>query len=106
MTPRLLALDLVLTGFLALTGYAVWQYGYLGFFELAFANAATTLMFVDLAIALVLVAVWMWHDARETGVPGVPYLVVGLFLGAAGPLAYLMHREWRSRRRVTAPAAA
>lgn len=107
-TPKLVALDVVLTSFLALTGYAVWQHGYLGFFDLAFANAATTLVFVDLSICLGLFLVWMHGDARERGLPFLPYLLVGLTLGSAGPLAYLMHREWREsreRERKPAPAA-
>ncbi|MEM7584016.1 MAG: DUF2834 domain-containing protein [Acidobacteriota bacterium] len=82
--------------FVALTLIAVSDHGYLGFFDLALANSATTLLFVDLLICLSLVAIWMVLDARRTGQKAWPYLIVALFFGAAGPLLYLIIREGRS----------
>ena len=61
--------------FLALTAYAVYQYGYIGFFELMTANVATIAAFVDLVIALSLIIAWMVRDARARGVSPVPYAV-------------------------------
>ena len=32
----------------------------------------------------------MWNDAKARGISPIPYLVVSLFLGSVGPLAYLL----------------
>ena len=92
MTIRV-ALSIVLAGFLALTGFVVVSYGYVGFFELAMANWATRLMFVDLTIALSLFIVWMYFDARERGTSWIPYALITAGFGAAGPLLYLIVRK-------------
>ena len=60
-------LALVLVDFLGLTGWVIYEYGYLGFFELANANWATRLLMADLVISLSLIAGWMIRDARERG---------------------------------------
>ena len=98
MSWRQIILVLVLADFLALTGVVLLQHGYLGFFELAFASSATTLLFADLVIVLCLAGVWMWHDAQERGVRVVPYLALGALFGAAGPLLYLIVREHQTRQ--------
>ena len=82
----------VLALFLGLTAWVVYQHGYVGFFELALANSATRLMSVDLIIALSLAVVWMVQDARSRGGNWLPYALVTLFFGAAGPLLYLIRR--------------
>ena len=92
MTNQRILLSIVLAGFLALTAVAVAAHGYVGFFELATANWATRLLFVDLSIALVLITVWMYFDARERGASFLPYALVTLAFGAAGPLLYLIRR--------------
>ncbi len=93
MSGKQLLLWCVFAAFLGLTIFTVAEVGYLGFFELAAANWATRLLFVDLTITLSLVAVWMYLDARERGKPFVPYALVTLFFGAAGPLLYLIRRR-------------
>jgi hypothetical protein len=95
---KTLGLALVLTGFSALTFQAIATYGYLGYFEVLFANLASIHVTVDVVIALTLVFVWMSVDARERGLPFWRYAVAGLFFGSVGPLAYLIHREVRTRR--------
>ncbi len=105
MNWRMLLLGLVLIDFVALTGVVLVEHGYLGFFELATANTATMLLFTDLVIVLALAGVWMWRDAQERGVRVVPYLLVGLAFGAAGPLLYLIVREHQTRA-VAAPQRA
>lgn len=92
MNATQIALEVVLAAFSALTGYAVYQHGYLGFFELIVANAATLTLFADLTIALTLVLFWMWQDARERGTSVVPYAILTLTLGSVGPLLYLIRR--------------
>jgi hypothetical protein len=90
MTKRQWLLAFVLFDFSVLNVAVVYQYGYAGFLELATANLATIAVLVDLTIALSLVAVWMWNDARDRGISPLPYLAVTLVLGSIGPLIYLI----------------
>jgi hypothetical protein len=95
MNGRQIALGIVLVDFAALSSWAVWQHGYLGIFELALSSWATTVVFVDLVIALSLVLLWMFGDARERGLAFFPYALLTLLLGSVGPLLYLIRREGR-----------
>ncbi|MBW2242543.1 MAG: DUF2834 domain-containing protein [Deltaproteobacteria bacterium] len=101
---RIAALSLALVGFLVLTDIAILELGYVGFFEAMLANAGTRLAMVDLSIVLILFTIWQWNDARERALPFWPYAVLSLTIGAAGPLAYLIHRTSREERK--APSAA
>ena len=101
MNKKQIALAVVLFDFAALTAYVVAQYGFIGLFEAVFANAATTLAMVDLMIALSMVVVWMWQDARERGVNPIPYTLLTLGFGSVGPLLYLIRRAGQNE--VTAP---
>ena len=92
MNAKQIGLTVVLCGFAALTGYTVYHYGYLGFFEQETANAATVTALVDLVIALSLVVVWMVRDARARGVSPLPYVLLTVALGSIGPLLYLIRR--------------
>jgi hypothetical protein len=89
-TAARIGIGLVLFAFADLNAYVVWQYGYLGFWQLATANAATIAALVDLTIALALVTVWMWRDATRRGVRLLPYLALTATLGSIGPLLYLV----------------
>jgi hypothetical protein len=89
-TAARIGIGLVLLAFADLNAYVVWEYGYLGFLQLATANSATIAALVDLTIALSLVTVWMWRDARRRGVSLVPYLALTATLGSIGPLLYLV----------------
>ena len=80
----------VLVGFSALNAYVLYQYGYGGFVELVTANAATVALLVDVTIALTLVALWMWNDAKRRGISALPYLGLTLVFGSIGPLLYLL----------------
>lgn len=92
MNWKQLGLGMVLADFAALTAYAVYQYGMVGVFEAVLANVATVTLFVDLVIALGLVTVWMWQDARDRGVSVLPYLILTAAFGSVGPLLYLFRR--------------
>jgi hypothetical protein len=97
MIWRLAALSAALLFFLGNTVNALAQHGYAGFFEAMGANAATRLAMLDLTIVLTLALIWMYADARRRGVALVEwavYAVVTAGFGAAGPLAYLIRREW------------
>jgi hypothetical protein len=96
MNKKQIALAVVLADFAALTAYVVAQYGVVGLFEQAFANSATTLVTVDLTIALSMVTVWMWQDARQHDVSPIPYALLTLGFGSVGPLLYLIRRFGRT----------
>lgn len=101
---RIIALGIVLAGFLVMTDLAILEHGYIGFFEAMLANAATRLAMVDLSIVLVLFTLWQWSDAKDRSLPFWPYAVLTLTIGAAGPLGYLIHRTAREERAVPATA--
>ncbi|HYD50462.1 MAG TPA: DUF2834 domain-containing protein [Terriglobales bacterium] len=92
MNAKRIGLSVLLADFVALTAYAVYQHGYVAFFELAVSSMIGAQVFLDLIIALSLVMVWMWRDARAQGVSPWPYVLLTLVLGSIGPLAYLVRR--------------
>ena len=96
MNRKQIVLGIVLADFTALTAYAVWQYGIVGIFELAFSSWGTALLFTDLTIALGLVLIWMIGDSRERGLAFLPYALLTLAFGSVGPLLYLIRRESRA----------
>jgi hypothetical protein len=59
MNPKQVGLSIVLVGFAALNAYCFYTFGTAGFLHAALANAATVAVFIDLLIALTMVAVWM-----------------------------------------------
>jgi hypothetical protein len=87
-------LSLLLAVFTAETGYVLYLYG-MGWIEVVFSNPVSTLVFVDLCIALTMVMVWMVGDARERGISPWPYIATTLFAGSVGTLAYLIRRDWK-----------
>jgi hypothetical protein len=92
MNWKQLGLGLVLADFAAFTGWVVWQYGYVGLFEAALANAATIQVTVDLVFACAIGMYWVYDDARARNVNPWPYLVATTFLGSIGLLAYVVRR--------------
>lgn len=91
MTKKQWLLAFVLFDFSVLNVYVMSQYGVGDMVELVTANAVTVLALVDLTIALSLVAVWMWNDAKDRGISALPYIAITMVLGSIGPLLYL-HR--------------
>jgi len=94
----------VLVLFLAYTLYVIETVGYVEFFRQALASPVGLQLLVDVVLALSLALVWMRSDAKVSGIPFAPYLIVTLVLGSVGPLGYLLHREWKQRR-VVEPSA-
>jgi len=86
-------LILVLGAFGALTAIAVARHGVVGIFAGQLQKAAGMQVLADLAIALVLVLVWLWRDAKATGRNPVPWVVLTLATGSFGPLIYLLTRR-------------
>ena len=91
MQRILLTITLILFG--ALSAAALWQHGYWGIVAPLFQSLGGGQVFADLVIALVLVMVWMWHDAKATGRNVWPWIVATLALGSFGPLLYLLTRK-------------
>jgi hypothetical protein len=104
MNRKQLVLSAALIVLLAMDAYSVFLYGYIGFFRMALANFAGVTTFVDLAIALVLIIVWMSDDARERHVSPLPFLILTLALGSVGPLLYLIRRFGTRTERDTSSA--
>lgn len=93
MQRVLIVVTLVLFG--ALSAVALWQHGYWGIIEPHFRSFGAAQVFADLVIALTLVMVWMWHDAKKAGRNPWPWIVATLALGSFGPLVYLLVRGGR-----------
>jgi hypothetical protein len=93
MSPMQRGLVLVVTIlFGALSAAALWQHGYWGIFEPHFQSFGGAQVLTDLVIALSLVLVWLWRDAKALGRNPWPWIVVTLALGSFGPLFYLLTR--------------
>ncbi|MBP6813990.1 MAG: DUF2834 domain-containing protein [Burkholderiaceae bacterium] len=86
-------LILVLGAFGVLSAIAVARHGLVGIFTGQLQDAAGMQVLADLAIALVLVLVWLWRDAKATGRNPVPWVVLTLATGSFGPLIYLLTRR-------------
>lgn len=107
MSKTQIVLAAFLVDFLLLTGWAVWRIGAQGLVDLLVdGGPGAILLAVDLVIALALIAVWMYRDARGVGLNATPYLVLTALTGSAGPLLYLIRRESAIRRADAAPQAA
>jgi hypothetical protein len=85
-----IALGFVLANFAALTAYTIHRYGVAESLAMCFANAATVTLFVDACIALGLITMWMWQDARAHGRSWLPYALLTIATGSVGPLLYLV----------------
>lgn len=90
MQRALLLITLALFG--ALTAVALWHHGVWGIIEPHFKSWGPAQVFADLVIALTLVMVWMWHDAKALGRNVWPWIGLTLVAGSFGPLLYLLTR--------------
>lgn len=98
MTKTQILLGVVLAAFGFETAWAIAQFGFVGVFQnLLQAGFPTHLAVFDLVIALSLVSVWMWSDARERGATLWPFLLLTVAFGSVGPLLYLIRRESSKR---------
>jgi hypothetical protein len=97
MQRTLLIVTLILFG--ALSAAALAQHGYFGVFALPFQTFGGMQVLADLVIALTLVLVWMWNDAKATGRNVWPWIIATLALGSFGPLVYLLTRKSKTEAR-------
>ncbi len=91
MNRPLLIIILIL--FAILTVFALDAHGYFGIFALHFQSWGGAQVLTDLVIALSLVMIWMWRDARTLGRNPWPWVLATLALGSFGPLVYLLTRR-------------
>lgn len=83
----------VLIPFAVLSAIALWEHGYLGIVLPHFQAWNAGQVFADLVIALGLIMVWMYQDARRTGRNPWPWLAATCATGSFGPLLYLLTRS-------------
>ena len=86
-------LFVVLIDFVAFTVWCLATGG--GFSEIwaAFAaNPWTIQVAIDLTLALSLVCVWIWNDAKQQGRNPLPWVLATCFTGSIAPLTYLLLR--------------
>ena len=83
---------IVLAVFLFESVAVTYTMGIDGIFAALTANYATELLAADLIIALSMIGVWMWRDARERGVNPFGYLILMALMGSVSPLLYLLRR--------------
>ena len=88
-----IALTITLIAFSVLTAVALWNHGYWGIFEPNFKSFGAAQVFVDLVIALSLIMVWMWRDAKATGRNPWPWILLTLIAGSISPLVYLLSHK-------------
>lgn len=77
----------------ALSTIAMMEFGYLGIFMSPLQSLASMQIFADLLIALTLVMIWMWRDAKASGRNIWPWIIATLTTGSFGPLLYLLMRK-------------
>jgi uncharacterized membrane protein YfcA len=92
-TMQRLPLAIILTAFSVLSALALWHHGYWGILAPHFQSFGGAQVLVDLVIALSLVMVWIWRNARETGRNPWPWIALTLVAGSIGPLIYLLSRK-------------
>lgn len=85
----------VLIDFAALNIWAISSQGLSGFVEFMTTMPSWgVVLSADLIIAIVLLTVGMWRDARSRGEKApVGYMVLSLLTGSIGPLAYMLRRK-------------
>jgi hypothetical protein len=90
--PRII-LGVVIVDFAILTSFALWNHGYWGIIAPHFQSFGAAQVFADLVIALSLIMLWMWRDAKANSRNAWPWLVLTLVAGSFGPLLYLFTRR-------------
>jgi hypothetical protein len=83
----------VLAAFSVLSAVAMWQHGYWGLFEPLVSTFGGAQVLADLVIALSLVMVWLYNDAKAQGRTAWPWIVFTLVAGSFGPLLYLLSQR-------------
>ena len=75
------------------TALAVAEGGVMGIFSAAVQSWASGQIFLDLVIALGMVLVWLWNDAKSRDQNPWPWVLATLVVGSFAPLLYLWLRD-------------
>lgn len=67
--------------------------GPISILEYAFDTAAGVQLFLDLLIALLIIMIWIWRDAKNRGRQPLPWIILTFAIGSFGPLLYLLFRK-------------
>ncbi len=79
------------------TVFSIWALATVGWSEtwtVVFATAANTQVALDLSFAVAFAVVFLWRDARANNINPVPFVLVSLFAGSIGLMAYGVRRLW------------
>ena len=96
MNAKQLVVGIVWLGFAALT-IAIFAVEGSTALAIPYPRLASIGVNVDLFIALALVSIWMYFDARKRGKSAIPFILMALVFGSLGPLTYLFLRLGDSR---------
>jgi Terpene cyclase DEP1 len=88
MKKPLLILALIAHG--GITAGALWTEGLAGLIAAITHSYGSMQIFSDLVIALILVMIWMWRDAKNSGRNVWPWIAITLVAGSFGPLLYFI----------------
>lgn len=86
-------LIVVLILFSILTGIALWVDGLTGILPSIVSSWMSMQIFIDLVIAVSMICVWMWRDAKATGRNPWPWIIAAFIVGCFSPLLYLLTKE-------------
>ena len=78
--------------FVAFTAWALWTQGWSDSWAALVATPMNVQVFVDLVTACSIALVFLWVDARRVGIQPLPYVVLTVFTGSIGLLAYAVRR--------------
>jgi hypothetical protein len=78
--------------FAVLTVLALWKEGIQGMFQAATSSWMSATLTVDLCLALTMVCVALYKDAKAQGRSPWPFLLLTAGAGSIGPLLYLLLR--------------
>lgn len=88
---------LVVVPFTIFSVEVVMKAGPIGFLDLAWREPWGMQILLDLTIAIFINCTWIRRDARERGLPYLPYLLASVLLGSIGTLSYFVHRAFASQ---------
>ena len=91
MNRILLIIALIVLGIVTVLAFLVD--GITGFPTAITNSYASLQIYLDLVIAILLIDVWIWHDAKAHNRNPVPWIVASLIVGCFSPLAYLLTRK-------------
>ncbi len=103
MNRKVIALGIILLAFVAYSTQVVLEHGFAGAFTAAVANSASVQVVIDLVIALILIASWVYRDASAKDLSAPLYAALVLCLGSIGTLIYLIRREFAGTGEVEIP---